>query len=88
MATSYAFTNRIGNHIRLTRISDNATRAECAAIRTTITINENLEVIIDGLCVWESGSLLQQAFPTLTSSEREFLLTGMTDEMWDQLESV
>lgn len=28
--------------------------------------------------------LVQDAFPNLTNSEREFILTGMTDEEWDE----
>ena len=31
---------------------------------------------------WRSGALIQEAFPNLTASEREFLLTGATAEEW------
>lgn len=31
------------------------------------------------------GALIQDAFPTLTPDEREFLLTGMTADEWDEL---
>ena len=33
---------------------------------------------------WENGVLIQNAFPMLTPTEREFILTGMTDEEWDE----
>lgn len=33
---------------------------------------------------WENGSTsLQNTFPLLSTSEREFLLTGITQEEWD-----
>ena len=33
----------------------------------------------------KSGALIQNYFPHLTDSEREFLLTGITDEEWDEV---
>jgi len=32
---------------------------------------------------WQQGELIQNAFPNLTASEREFIKTGITDEEWD-----
>lgn len=35
---------------------------------------------------YENGNgLIQDVFPNLTSSEREFLMTGVTDEEWNQM---
>lgn len=34
---------------------------------------------------WKAGALVQQAFPNLTIAQREFLLTGTTQEEWDAL---
>jgi hypothetical protein len=31
---------------------------------------------------WEEGKLIQDAMPNLTPSEREFIMTGTTDEEW------
>ena len=31
------------------------------------------------------GALLQDAFPNLNASEREFIKTGITDEEWDSM---
>jgi hypothetical protein len=31
---------------------------------------------------WENGALIQNAFPTLSADEREFLMTGITPEEW------
>ena len=34
---------------------------------------------------WQSGTLIQRAMPNLTANEREFLMTGITREEWDEL---
>lgn len=31
---------------------------------------------------WERGVLIQDAFPTLTADEREFIKTGITPQEW------
>jgi len=36
---------------------------------------------------WEGGALVQDVFPHLTPSEREFLISGVTPEEWGQMES-
>ena len=33
---------------------------------------------------WVDGALIQEAMPHLTASEREFLMTGITSEEWDE----
>jgi len=32
--------------------------------------------------LFERGALIQDAFPNLSPAEREFILTGITDEEW------
>jgi len=34
---------------------------------------------------WQKGKLIQNAMPYLTPSEREFLMTGITAEEWDNV---
>jgi hypothetical protein len=34
---------------------------------------------------WRNGRLLQDAFPTLTADQREFIKTGVTQEEWYSL---
>ena len=34
---------------------------------------------------YNSGMLAQRAFPNLSPSEREFIMTGMTDEDWNEI---
>jgi hypothetical protein len=33
---------------------------------------------------WKAGVLIQNAFPSLTASEREVILTGYHPECWDE----
>ena len=32
---------------------------------------------------WENGALIQNAMPNLTPDQREFIMTGITAEEWD-----
>ena len=40
---------------------------------------------LDAFQKWQGGSLIQDAFSWLTNGEREFLITGITPEEWDNL---
>jgi hypothetical protein len=35
--------------------------------------------------LWQSGMLIQDAFPMLSTDEREFIKTGITPEEWEQM---
>ena len=45
----------------------------------TMDIDVTLEQIAD----WESGTLIQNAMPHLSMAEREFIMTGITPEEWE-----
>jgi hypothetical protein len=35
---------------------------------------------------WQAGKLIQQAFPMLNATQREFLMTGISsDKQWDKI---
>jgi hypothetical protein len=34
---------------------------------------------------WQQGVLIQDALPYLSPAEREFLMTGATDEEWEEM---
>lgn len=36
------------------------------------------------LAAWEKGMLIQNAMPNLTAGQREFIMTGITAEEWDE----
>lgn len=33
---------------------------------------------------WEKGAKIQDCMPNLTPSQREFLMSGITDDEWDE----
>lgn len=42
----------------------------------------DLDVTPQELLAWEYGALIQNVMPHLTASEREFLISGVTDAEW------
>ena len=46
----------------------------------TMTLN----ITMAQLEAWKGGVLIQQAMPNLSPSEREFIMTGTTDEEWKE----
>ena len=44
---------------------------------------QKIEVTQDQIDAWNNGKLIQEAMPDLTAGEREFIKTGITDEVWD-----
>jgi hypothetical protein len=34
---------------------------------------------------WQAGALIQNTFPTLNGEQREFILTGTTEEEWNEM---
>lgn len=51
-----------------------------------IYVGHSTEVLLRGKHAYEvEGKHIQDAFPFLTDNEREFILTGITAEEWDEL---
>jgi hypothetical protein len=46
-----------------------------------------VEQMAEGAAAYAGGKLIQQAYPFLTPSEREFLMTGMDDADWAEMEA-
>ena len=42
----------------------------------------DLPITEEQIVRFESGELIQRAFPQLTAEQREFILTGITPEEW------
>lgn len=36
------------------------------------------------MLAWQNGGLIQDVMPHLSPSQREFLMTGITDEEWNE----
>lgn len=53
--------------------------------REAVFLNADYDLMRKGMEVYISGALIQNAFPFLNASQREFLLTGLTDDEWDEL---
>lgn len=45
----------------------------------------DLPITQEQLNAYERGALLQNAFPNLSSAEREFIKSGITDEEWQSI---
>ena len=55
------------------------------SIITGIERTEDIPVTQEQLTEWEGGKLIQDVMPELTPSQREFLMTGITDGEWDNV---
>lgn len=49
------------------------------------SITVDTRILNVGTQAYRSGALIQNAFPTLTPSQREFFATGICDKCWDSL---
>lgn len=61
--------------MRITRVSD------WSGIERTM----DLDVTAEQMSAYANGELVQRAFPQLSDDDREFLLTGMTHEEWEEM---
>ena len=43
-----------------------------------------IDVTQEQLNRWENGELIQKVFPHLTPDEREFIMTGITADEWNE----
>jgi hypothetical protein len=48
-----------------------------------MTLPIDIEDFTEGMARWGKGTLIQLAFPDLTDEQREFLMTGTTQQEWD-----
>jgi len=45
----------------------------------------DLDVLTEQIVRWKKGELIQDVFPELTADEREFIMTGITPEDWNEM---
>ena len=55
------------------------------SMATGITRTRDLPVTPEQMADWENGALIQKAMPNLSAGDREFVMTGITDDEWDNL---
>tara|TARA_R110000751_G_scaffold140161_1_gene243818 strand:- start:143 stop:358 length:216 start_codon:yes stop_codon:yes gene_type:complete len=46
---------------------------------------KDIDVSVQQLDAWQNGLLIQDAMPQVSSSDREFIKSGITDEEWNNL---
>jgi hypothetical protein len=49
------------------------------------TKRQDILVTQEQLDAWRSGALIQNAMPNLSADEREFIMTGITPDVWEEL---
>ena len=55
------------------------------SMTTGVTRTREIDVTLDQMnAYYVEGKLVQDAFPHLSPSDREFIMTGMTDEDWEE----
>ena len=59
--------------------------------KTSVMTGEKNEMLLpvtnEQIERWQNGELIQNVFPHLSPSEREFLISGVTPEEWGQMEA-
>ena len=48
-------------------------------------IQVNSKLYYNGMRKYNAGSVVQNAFPLFTQSQREFIITGICDECWENI---
>ena len=51
---------------------------------TGVTRTIDLPITEEQLTFWEEGMLIQKAMPNLSPDQREFIMTGVTSEEWNE----
>lgn len=44
-----------------------------------------IDVTPEQIYAWQNGALIQEAMPNLSADDREFIMTGITPEVWDAI---
>jgi len=50
-----------------------------------ITRTRDLDITQEQIDAWQGGALIQNAFPDLSDTDREFFLTGITADEWIEM---
>jgi hypothetical protein len=73
-----------GLKFRLTELNNNQTLVELG--NKSITMNQSIIILSQAWYYWQmDGKHIQEAFPMLPAEHREFLLSGITPEEWNEI---
>ena len=50
-----------------------------------VTRTLDLDITIEQMTAWHNGTLIQEAMPHLSQEDREFIVTGVTQEEWAKM---
>jgi hypothetical protein len=77
--------NAIGLQYRLTEVMGEPDKTAIKMGGKQIIVNANIHAISQAWYNWQQrGMFIQDAFPFFSSSEREFLMTGITEAEWNE----
>jgi len=57
----------------------------CPMCGKTHSFKIEAKVFDDGLALYNGGALVQKAWPTLTPSQRELMISGICDDCWNNM---
>ena len=60
-------------------------KIERTSAHSGITRTLDLDVTLEEYASWKGGELIQNAMPRLNADEREFIMTGITAEEWEEM---
>ena len=55
------------------------------SVHSGITRTLTLDVTAEEIATWKAGELIQNVMPHLSADDREFLMTGLTPEDWEEM---
>jgi hypothetical protein len=76
---------RNGQPYTLVEVFSDTPQTEVRTGGKKMIMNHSIHLFNQGWYHWMNGELVQRAFPFLSNAEREFLITGLTPEEWDEL---
>ena len=83
---TFQITNRAGLRYTVTELSPNQIELSLQNTDKARTLNMTFERFLYAYSTWKiKGAKIQDAFPTLNASEREFIMSGTNDEEWDAM---
>ena len=60
-------------------------KIERTSAHSGITRTLDLDITLEEYASWKGGELIQTAMPRLNADEREFIMTGITAEEWEEM---
>lgn len=73
------------------KLSENYTQIICytpfskVSELSSIKVRVPIEQLLESANLWTRGSLIQDSFPYLSADQREFMLSGLTPDEFNQL---